>query len=250
MQNRITAMAVCAIASTLMAVGVQAQTALGTIAASCVTLPASRQHSLTVTTPIARGNSVLIAAGVDSGAATDVSVSDSKGNFYPGVAGRQGNAIAVTSIMLRAPLQKALGVGDIITVRYGAINAGQTSCVGVYGFSQIAASSQVLDTAGSGDGRAATTLAVSGIGNSRGLPNLVFAGFATNGSVGAVTAIPPATALPSVCAASGTVCLVAAYRATNTAGSQAISLSIGSARDWSGVLATLHADSIFFSGFD
>lgn len=227
-----------------------AQSFLGTAAASCIPLPASRQHNLTVTTPIGRGNSVIIVAAVDAAAATDVSASDSRGNVYSGVAGRQGNAAGTTSILLRAPLQQALALGDIVTVRYGSINAGQNSCVAIYAFSQLAASQQVVDTAGSNDGLAATTLAVSGIGSSRNIPNLVFAGFATNGSVGTVSVGPPAIALPSLCSSSGTVCLAAAYRASNSAASQAMSVAIGTARNWSGVLATLHADSIFFSGFD
>lgn len=242
--------AVGAILATVLAQTASAQVLLGTAAASCLTLPASRLHTLTVTTPVARGNSVIIAAALDSGAATDISVSDSKGNNYPGVVGRLGHGIAATSVLLRAPLQNALALGDTITLRYGAANAGQNSCVGIYGFSQLAASSQVLDTAGSADGRAATTLAVSGIGDSRSQPNLVFAAFATTGSVGAVTAGAPATALPSVCAASGSVCLVTAYRAANAAGPQTISLGTTTARDWSGVLAALYADSIFFNGFD
>lgn len=234
----------------LPASGASAQAFLGTMAASCVSVPASRLHVLTVSTPIARGNGIIIAGAVDSGVATDISVSDSKGNSYPGVAGRQGHGIAATSLLLRAPLQKALAVGDTITLRYGGLNAGQNSCVGIYGYSQLAAGSQVLDTSGGAEGRATTTLAVRGLGDSRSQPNLVFAGFATNGSVGTASAGAPATALPPLCAASGSVCLVAAWRAVNAAGTQTISISTTTARDYSGVLAALYADSIFFSGFD
>lgn len=225
-----------------------AQTFLGRLGGNCVTLPANRQQIVALDSGVAAGSTLIVTVAASSAFVSGLEIDDLQGNRYQALGG-----IAQTTtgalVHFRSALQRGLGAGNVLMLSYEGAGDAVNSCVSILGYSGIPFGNIVQEALGSASGQS-NTPSVTANAQGSGSRSLVLAAFATNANPGTVTPQNPAVALPTLCAPSGSLCLVDAQYFNNPSSTQSIGLATANSTSWSAALAQLQADGIFGNGFD
>ncbi len=221
---------------------------LGRVGGGCTTLPANNQQQVSIDTTIPAAATVFVTVATSSNFVSDLTIGDATGSHYQALGGTHGGS-AGTLVHFRAILQRPLNAGSALNLSYGNASTAVQSCVSVLGYRGIPAGAIVQDALGAATGQS-TTPAVTATAASAAGQQFVLASFATNANPGGVNTTPPATALPAVCSADNSLCILDAWYAGDAIGTANVQLTIGSPANWSGALTALYADGIFGNGFD
>ncbi|MEP7096642.1 MAG: hypothetical protein ABI748_03190 [Dokdonella sp.] len=225
-----------------------AQQFLGRVGSGCTILPANNTQGVPLDAAVPAGTTLVISVAASSKFVSDLTISDPNGSVYQALGGNQsGNAGML--VHFRTLLQRPLGAGATVQLKYANAGSGVQSCASVLGFRGIPAGSIVQDALGAAAGNSATP-AVNATASSTAQQEWVLASFSTAATPGNVGAQAPATALVTVCSADISLCLLDAFYVTSTVGTPGVSLTLANAVNWTGALTALYADGIFGNGFD
>lgn len=219
----------------------------------CVDVSAgSPTHGITLTTPVAAGHFLVIAAATTANI-TYLGTTDSGGNTYTADNSRFNDPFRTFTIS--APVGTGLINGSTLTVAYSNISGTQQSCLNLAEFQNVATPGSV-DVTGSNDSGAGTGTSLSAaLGSSTTQPNaLLFANFAiaVAGGSGGISVPPPFQPLNLRCTASNTFCLIPAYRVVSVQSGYVAAATTGNPVSWAGVI-TAYKDATFpvhLSGFE
>ncbi len=225
-----------------------AQTFLGRLGGNCVTLPANHQQMIPLNSSVAAGSSLVVTVAASSAFVSGLEVDDVKGNNYQALGGIAHNTTGAL-VHFRSPLQRGLAAGDVLMLSYESVGNAVDSCVSILGYTGIPFGNVVQETLGATSGQS-NSPSVAANTQGAGSRSLVLAAFATDANPGTVTAQTPASALPTLCAPGGTLCLVDAQYFDDPSGVESIGLTTASSTHWSAALVQLQADGIFGNGFD
>lgn len=224
-----------------------AQQFLGRLGSSCVQLPSTLQQFVPLTTAAPAGSTLVVTVATSSRFLSGLEIDDPLGSRYQALGGTRSNSGAV--LHFRANLQRALAAGQTLMLSFENADTTVSSCVSVLAYRGIPFGNVVQESIGSANGQSFQP----SVASTTPLPaarTLVLAGVAMNGSPGDVLPTAPATALPTLCASSGTLCLVEAQYFSSTSGVGQISMVQNDSRAWAAALTALQADGIFGNGFD
>lgn len=237
-----------AVVFSLAAVPAAAQQFLGRVGGACTALPSSNQQFVPLDAAVPPGSTLVVTVAASSNFVSDLQVGDAAGSRYQALGGMRNGAGGMV-VHYRAALQRPLGIGQNLLVQYGNAGSGVQSCVSVLGYRGIPTGSLVQQALGAASGQSATP-AVGATAASVPSRQLVLASFAFNAQPGSVTAQPPASSLPALCAAGSTLCLLDGHYFDNGGATASLGVTLGSPIAWTGALTALYADGIFGNGFD
>jgi len=227
-----------------------AQQALGVLATTCGPLDANR--SLPVdTTAAVPARAVVVASVVGNGVVLDdLVLVDPASASYTAIGARRTRATAKLGVaQLFAPVVSAVPAGSRFTLRAVAAPPGTSVCVSLAAFTDVAVGAAAMQSRAAAGGNNATP-ALTGDRNGDGTPQVLLGSFAFAADPSGFATAQPGIVATSACDAAQTLCIGAL--AGNDAGGGALALgaTLGTAVNWSGVLASLDRDSMFKDGFE
>ncbi len=207
------ALVVCASTATA-----QTITFIGDRGGNCISLPGgAAPHSFTVTiSNVAAGRTIVITAAT-SGNATLGSITDSKGNSYPGDISQITTGVNFSRVFVHSrAITNALIAGvDTITLNYTGSAVNETSCATAHEFSNVLASGTRTEiaTGSNGTGMAhATPMATTTLQKNQ----LLVANFVTTTATGGFTIGAPFGPMQGACL--GSFCMFPEFRIVNAFG--------------------------------
>ncbi|MEO7935382.1 MAG: hypothetical protein ABIR27_03915 [Dokdonella sp.] len=224
-----------------------AQSFLGRLGGSCVTLPANHQQMIVLNSGIAAGSTLVVTVAASSAFVSGLEIDDVKGNNYQALGGIAQNT-AGSLVHFRSALQRGLGSGDVLMLSYESAGSALDSCVSILGYSGVPFGNVVQETLGSASGQS-NAPSVTANTQGSGTRSLVLAAFSTSTNPGTVTPQSPAVALPTLCSG-GSFCLIDAQYFDDPSSVESIGLTTANSTNWVAALTQLQADGIFGNGYD
>jgi hypothetical protein len=228
---------------------VGAQSLIGDRGASCAAIPqGGGTHVITLTGPVPRDSTLLIAAGT-TGNATYVNTTDSAGNSW---VPSYSLAPGFRAFHIYGRISNALSAGQAITISYSAAApGGETSCASVVAFRGITVTPfpPPVDTIG-GASNVSNAPSASLFSFTTRPNDVLHAAFVINAPPGGIGVPPPSTPLQLVCSGTGTFCVMPAYRIAATPGGYTMSATLGNSVPWAAIITGYFSDVIFTDGFD
>lgn len=226
-----------------------AQQFLGRVGGGCFNVsPSTNLQFIALDQAVPAGATLIVGVAASSSVLSGITVEDPSGNRFQAIGGIH-QAAAGALAQFRGALQRPITAGESLQIGYDNVGSGVRSCISVLGYRGVPFGSRVHDAIGSGGGQSSSPALTAGTA-SPATQHFVIGHFATRAAPGAVNATAPASALPTLCAADNSVCLIDTYYSGSAIGTATTQLSLANSVVWSGVLTAIAADGLFGNGFD